>query len=494
MREDMFYLAKNNLRQVKLVINKFIDMGLNFKLQKKVRQNVFHLIKEGAYEPTSIPTKGKNINTVLREFEKDYLPSCVNWSSANFMGFPDAGNSVPGIGASFLADLLQQNLANQTVCGPSATFIEIDVIQWMRSIIGYPTKQKVTNVAEAGGVVTSGGTLSNAMGIMLARENTHKDATQKGLYDKKKRYVVVPKGIGHYSVKAAQMWLGCGNYLLEVDTKDYVYNTDSLKKTLRKYKSQIMCVVAYAGDSRSQSIDNFDKIHSIVRAVDKNIWLHADACHGFALGFSEKHKHKLRGIEKFDSVSIDPHKVLDLPYNISIFLVKNPEKINSIQTISDLILKENFAFGQVTPFMGSKGWHSLKLWFLLKNMGTDGIGKIIDSRIEIAQKLSEKLNKSKKFIVLNNVGYNSVMFLYKPNKIMSVTEINKLNQQIYTHMLNEGEYYLHQFSIPDRGVIQEGEILYPLRFMSGNPNIKEKDLDDLINYIQSVGKKYAYKS
>jgi len=489
----MFYLTKSNLKQVKSVINKFINTGLSFKLQSKVRQDTFRLIKNGVYKPSRIPVRGKEINVVLKEFEKDYLPSCVNWSSVNFMGFPDAGNSVASICASFLADLLQQNLANQSVCGPSATFIEIDVIQWMRSIVGYPTKQNVNNVMEAGGVVTPGGTLSNVMGIMLARENAYKDVMHKGLYNKKRRYIVVPKGVGHYSVKAAQMWLGCGNYLLEVSTEDYTYNIDNLKKILQKYKGQILCVVAYAGDSRSQSIDNFEKIYSVVRSVDKNVWLHADACHGFALGFSKKHKYKLKGIEKFDSISIDPHKVLDVPYNMSIFLVKNPEKINTIQTISDLILKENFSFGQITPFVGSKGWYSLKLWFLLKNMGKERIGRLIDRRIEIAQRLSKKLNKSKNFIVLNKVGYNSVIFLYKPNDDTAIAEINKLNQQIYTHMLNEGKYYLHQFSIPDRGVIREGEMLYPLRFMSGNPNITVKDLDNLVGYIQSLGEKYARK-
>lgn len=489
----MFYLKKNNLKQAKSVIKKFIDTGLDFKLQKEIRKTHFYLSDKESYKPNPIPTKGKDINAVLKEFERDYLPSCVNWSSVDFMGFPDAGNSIASICASLLADLLQQNLANQRVCGPSATFIEIDVIQWMRSVIGYNTNKNIKNVMNAGGIVTPGGTLSNTIGIMLARENVYKRTMYEGLYDKKRKYIIVPKGIGHYSVKAAQMWLGCGNYLLEIDTKDYVYNIDSLKKALRKYKSQILCVVAYAGDSRSQSVDNFEKIYSAVHSIDSNIWLHADACHGFALGFSKKHRHKLKGIEKFDSVSIDPHKVLNVPYNMSILLVKNPEKINTIQTISDLILKEDFAFGQITPFIGSKAWYSLKLWFLLKNMGNEGIGRMIDERIEIAQKLRDKLNKSSDFIVLNNVEYNSVMFLYKSNDSTTISEINGINKRIYTHILEEGKYYLHQFSIPDRGIIKEGEILYPLRFMSGNPNITEKNLDNLINYVRFLGKKYARK-
>jgi len=475
------------------MIDKFVDVGLNFKLQEKVREDTFPLITGGIYEPESIPLKEKELDDVLKEFEERYLRSCENWSSINFMGFPDAGNSVPGICASILADFLHQNLANQSICGPSATFVEIDVIQWMRSVVGYPINREVHNVTEAGGVVTPGGTLSNAMGIMLARENIYKDGISKGLYNQKRKYIIVPKGIGHYSVKAAQMWLGCGNYLLEVDTDNFAYNIDALRATMESYKGQIMCVVAYAGDSRTQTIDNFENIYSTVRSIDKNVWLHADACHGFALGFSSKYKSMLKGMEKFDSISIDPHKVLDIPYNLSIFLVRDPEKISRISTISDLILKEDYAFGQITPFVGSKAWYSLKLWFLLKNMGREEVGKLIDKRIEIAKQLHRKLKESKNFIVLNDVKYNSVMFLYKPDYDVGIPELNDLNQRIHSCMLEEGKYYLHQFSIPDRGVIKCGEILYPLRFMSGNPNITPKDLDNMMNYIKVLGERYGSK-
>lgn len=490
----MFFLNRDNKEPVRAIIDKFIDTGIEFKLQENVRKKDFDLPKNGSYKPEPIPNKGKELESILEEFKDKYLPSCENWSSVNFMGFPDAGNSVPAICASLLADLLHQNLANQQICGPSATFIEIDVIQWMRSVIGYPLNLEVKNVKQAGGVVIPGGTLGNAIGIMLARENVYGKSISEGLYNKDKKYIVVPKGIGHYSVKAAQMWLGCGNYLLEVDTKDFAYDIEILESVLKEHKNEIMCVIAYAGDSRTQTIENFEAVYRTVRAIDKNIWLHADACHGFALGFSKRHKSELRGIEKFDSISIDPHKALDVPYNLGILLVKDPDKIDSISTISDLILEEDFAFGQITPFIGSKAWYSLRLWFMLKNMGQDQIGKLIDRRIEIAKTLHEKLEKSKHFITLNEVKYNSVMFLYNPNKDSSIDELNDINRKIYSKILEEGKYYLHQFGILDRGVLKEGEILYPLRFMSGNPNIKSTDLDKMMDYVQSLGKIYANKS
>jgi len=100
-----------------------------------------------------------------------------------------------------------------------------------------------------------------------------------------------------------------------------------LKKKLVENKGKVMCVVAYAGDSRTMTVDNFGKVAEIVKSVDPNIWLHADACHGFSLGFSNNLRHMIKGIEQFDSISLDPHKVLVTPYVISTLLVKDPKKL-----------------------------------------------------------------------------------------------------------------------------------------------------------------------
>ena len=100
-----------------------------------------------------------------------------------------------------------------------------------------------------------------------------------------------------------------------------------------------------------------------------SIWLHADACHGFSLGFSDTLKHKIKGIERFNSITTDPHKVMNSPYTISALLVRDPAVMKTISSTSDLIMQEDFAFGQITPFLGSRPWMSLKLWFVMKNLG-----------------------------------------------------------------------------------------------------------------------------
>jgi L-2,4-diaminobutyrate decarboxylase len=248
-----------------------------------------------------------------------------------------------------------------------------------------------------------------------------------------------------------------------------------------------MGLVAYAGDSRTMTVEYFDKVAQLVQSIDPSIWLHADACHGFSLGFSDKLKAKLKGIEQFDSITTDPHKVMNSPYTVSALLVRDPQKIRTISTTSDLIMQEQFALGQITPFIGSKPWMSLKLWFAMKNIGRKGFGKIIDKRHHLALDLATLIDESSDFVRINEVDINAVAFLYTGGaQRMSVDRLNELNKEIHATMIQDGLYHLHQFSIPDAGVFEKGAVIYPLRFMSGNPNTTKEDLTMMLDYIRGV--------
>lgn len=487
MTDSNDFLNKNNVEFARDVFNDAVDTGIKFKLSENVRQADLSELKIENFID-SLPEKGMPIKSVQTEFNERFLPYCYNFASNKFMGFPDAGNSIAAIAGNITADFLQQNLINQSFCSPSGTFAEISVIRWLRETVGYTNPETVNDIFDVGGVITGGGTTSNTIGIMLARENHKPGTMQKGVKDEDDFYLVVPKGIGHYSVKSAQMWIGCGNRLLEVETNGFRYDLDDLKKTVQDRKGKIMGVVAYAGDSRTMTVEYLSKVANIVRSIDENIWLHADACHGFSLGFSDALRYKLEGIEQFDSITTDPHKVMNSPYTISALLVKDPNKLKSTSSISDLIMQEQFAFGQITPFLGSRPWMSLKLWFAMKNLGREGLGALIEYRHNLALKLADMIRKSDKFVLINDVDINSVAFMYIGDiDRNSIAKLNEVNRSIHSSLINEGVYHLHQFSIPDAGIFRKGEIIYPLRFMSGNPNTSEKNLKEVLEYVSNLG-------
>lgn len=438
----------------------------------------------------SIPKEGRDVFSVLNEFEKDYLPYCSNFGSMKFLWFPDAWNSVAGIWWAIMSDFLQQNLINQSFCSPSATLMEINVINRLRELVGYEVK-KIENNLDIWWIITYWWTISNIIWILMARENKFPWSLEKSIKGVWSAYLVVPKGIGHYSVKSAQMLLWLWYNLLEVKTKEYKYDLVELEKVLKENKGNIFWLVAYAWDSRTMSIDNFSDIYDLVKKIDPTIWLHADACHGFSLWYSTSLKNKIVWIEKFDSITGDPHKVFNLPYTISMLLIKNPNNIKKVLTISDLIMNEWLALWQMTPFIGSKSWLSLKLWFFMKNIWLDWWNKLINNRHNVAKCFSNKLKNNGKFVVINNVEINSVMFMYVWKYKWNLENINKINQFIYKSILNEGEYYIHSFPIHDDiGNIEKWAKIYPLRFMSWNPLLDENHLDIFIKYIESIVKKY----
>lgn len=483
-----YFLNEDNRDAAREVFINAVDIGIDFKQQENVRIGDISKL-----DPTTflddLPLEGQPIQDIQKEFTDRFLPYCYNFASPNFMGFPDAGNSIAAIAGNITSDFLQQNLINQTFCSPVGTFAEISVIRWLREIVGYEISRDVDDIFDVGGVITGGGTTSNTIGMLLARENHRPHTMKNGVGIDNDYYLVVPKGIGHYSVKSAQMWIGCGNRLLEVETDNFRYDLEALEKTLRQYKGRIMGLVAYAGDSRTMTVEKFDKVAALVKSIDPNIWLHADACHGFSLGFSDKLKVKLSGIEQFDSITTDPHKVMNSPYTISSLLVKDPQTLRTVSSTSDLIMQEQFAFGQITPFIGSKPWISLKLWFAIKNLGRKGFGEIIDQRHEMALFLAKLISKSDDFILVNStIDINAVAFVFTAgNKDISIEELNSLNRNIHSRVINEGKYHLHQFSISDAGIIKKGEIIYPLRYMSGNPNLTTNHIQDMFNYIRTLG-------
>ena len=211
----------------------------------------------------------------------------TNFSSEYFAAFPDSGNEVSGIMGGLVSLFLQQNLINQKLCSPLATFIDMAVIKWMREYVGYE-RLASNDIHNLGGIITTGGTISNVIALLMARTQKCPESLFVGVRNPSDFYVVLPADIGHYSVKSGQMWLGCGNNVLEVKTDKSRYDTEDLKNVLIANKDKVMAVIVYAGDSKSMTIDDLKEVHDVVKSVDENIWLHVDACNGFCLAFSNK--------------------------------------------------------------------------------------------------------------------------------------------------------------------------------------------------------------
>lgn len=496
MNLNHFFISKENLKEIETYFSKIIKMGLKFKTSD-------HLIKRKSIVDiqklflTPLPQEGTDLKHLYQDLAQITSLS-TNFGSKKFMAFPDAGNAISSVSAALLIPLINQNLINADHCSPAATFVEIATINWLRSVLGYSVNHHPKDILDVGGIITSGGTISNTIALMAARDKLLPHAKEEGVYaDAGKVKLFVPKYISHYSQRCSMAWLGLGEKnIVEIEvTEDLQLDLTDLKAKIDLYQKEykIMAIVCYAGDSRAMALDRFAEIAAI--AHEHNIWFHVDACHGFQLGFSDRLKSKIKGIELADSITMDPQKVLAIPYVISALAFKNPQDFAYIASNSDLIMKEAFAFGQITPMLGSKPFNSLKLWCLIKHLGKKNIGKLVEARHELALYLFDRLEKDKHFILINkNVGINSVMFLYnpypdKPLSELDVNDLNTLNRKIYHTLFDTDKYYVHNFPFPDlrHQFGSETVTLYPLRYMSGNVWASPKDIDCLIKEVKKIG-------
>ncbi len=417
------------------------------------------------------------------------------------MLFPD-GNSISGLVGNINEIFANQNLIATTKSAPSGTFVEIQTIEWFRKLVGYPVIGRPEDALGAGGAFVFGGTMANTISLMAAREKAFPGCKKKGLtsFNEKPVLLVAENTINHYSHAGAFGWLGLGeDNIVEVSiTEDFRLDQNDLKKKLKKYKNdsgyKIIALVAQAGDSRTTTIEDFDAISKITKQF--GVWLHVDACHGGVLIFSNKHKHKLKGMELADSISMDPHKGLAVTYPASLVLVKDRESLGLIAKHTDITInKGSFDLGQMTPMIGSKPFIALKLWFLIKSLGIKNIGKIIDSRMDLAQSWKRKIDDSKYFRSLNDIELNSVVFSLCPKKIKTIDDskkLSELNKALHDAVYKDGYMCIHNFDIVDyKNVLKFGKVkIRTLGAIFGNPLTDEYDFNAYINYLESVAERY----
>ncbi|MFF4384564.1 pyridoxal phosphate-dependent decarboxylase family protein [Kitasatospora sp. NPDC001547] len=489
----MHALTPDTLEQTTRLLQDVVTAGLAHKSAESVYAARATTAQLRVLLLSDLPDAPSSPKQIWREITDTVLPYCVNMNSPRFMGFGDTGADTASLAAALFAVLAQQNLINQSFCSPSGTFTEIAVLRWLRGLIGYsnPPTGQVTSVWDAGGITTYGGTGSNAAAMMLAREHAVPGTLARGVTDPGRFALIVPKGIGHYSVKSASTWIGCGAHITEVDTNAFRYNLSALARAVKTGRGHTMAVVAYAGDSRTQTVDHLRAVAETVREHDPDVWLHTDACWGLMCALTPRLNHLLDGIDQFDSVTVDPHKVLNVPYGASALLLRDPAALRLISSYSDLIMQEDFAFGQVTPFIGTKEWTSLRAWATLRALGRQGLAQMMDDRLERARQFADLVDARPGLLRLNEPDMCAVAFLVLPDdhdpQAPDVERINHLNRAVHARILDEGHWHLHHFTIPDdTGRVRHGALLAPLRFVSINPRITEAHMAEVLDYVTAL--------
>lgn len=425
-----------------------------------------------------LPESGQDLHALLDKVEKDVVGTANMNIGPHFYGYiTGGGNQVAILAEMISASLNQNNLKWHS--SPVSTEMEKLVIRWVSQFIGY---------AEcAAGAILDGGSTANFNCMAVARKNMLPGTmSDKGMYGFKPTTVYVSEE-GHSSFDKAIDMLGIGKNNLRKVEVDQVFriDTEKLERKIENDKQNGLnpiCVIGIAGTTNTGAVDDLNKLADIARK--HNLWYHVDAAYGGPAASVSETQKLFKGIERADSVVINPHKWLYVPFEAACILVKEPEKLRkTFSTIPDYLRSDNSKDGR-TDLMEyqlplTKSFKSLKIWMTLKAYGAERIRETIRKDIKNALYLAELIEKSDDFELLAPVSLSITCFRYKPTGL-SEQEVEDLNQRLIRYIEKDGRIFLTGTKINGKTALRTCFI---------NPRTKTKDVEWIPEVIRDVGSK-----
>jgi L-2,4-diaminobutyrate decarboxylase len=323
---------------------------------------------------------------------------------------------VPALGAEIILSALNQSMDSFDQA-PAATVIEELMCSRLCRLSGLPES--------AAGAFTAGGTQSNYMGMLLARDQFLRtrwnwNAREQGLSPEAARLRIFCSEAAHFSVEKAAIQLGLGlQSVIRVAVDDrFRMRTGDLEHQIAAAQAaglEPLAVVATAGTT---DFGSFDPIYAIADiAKEASLWLHVDAAYGGALLLSEKHRSKLDGLERADSLSIDFHKAFFQPISCGAFLVSDKGRFDLIRVHADYLNTEERERDGIPDLvtrsvLTTRRFEALKLWTSFQALGRAEFGAMIDRLAELAQFAATEIANFEDFELLHWPEFGCVVFRY----------------------------------------------------------------------------------
>ena len=382
-----------------------------------------------ALKPTE---NASNVDHIINITENHLNKSGLNTSSPNHFGYIPAG----GIYASALADYLV-SVANRfpTVhfCAPAIVELENAMIRWFCTLFGYSEK--------SGGVFTSGGSMATLTAIIAAREKYK--LTKKDL----KKTVVYLTPYSHHCIQKGLNIAGLNQVLIRMVKVDESFKMDTQHlNTLidQDVKEGLMpwMVVGTAGTTDLGSVDPIDEIERIGHQF--NMWVHVDAAYGGFFILTEKGKHLFKNFHLVDSIVVDPHKSLFLPYGIGSVLVKDMSLLLESFSYDANYLRDyesnpnHVSPADLSPEL-SRNFRGLKLWLPIKLYGIKPFRAALEEKLLLAQYFYTEIQKIEGVQIACKPELSIVTFRYIPKIAKSA---NTFNSTLIKEIQSDGKVFM----------------------------------------------------
>ena len=387
---------------------------------------------------------------------------------------PRTWGGVAGQGSPMgaLADMWSSGMNAFTQEHDLSPIIEKQVHQWIKQMLEYPS--------EASAILGSGGSMANLIALNVARNKyAGYDVNEHGCSGKLTYYGSTEM---HASIERNLKVLGIGSKnLRRIPTdEDYKINITMLKERLdedRRLGYTPICVVGNSGSTNVGAIDDLDALASFCKK--EALWFHVDGAFGAWVKLSPKYRHMVKGQEKADSICVDLHKWMYMPYGIGCTLIRDEEAHYRTYEMNPVYVAHTDRVLSDYTFEQSRSSRALKAWMSIKEHGVGKYRRLIEMNIDQAHYLGELIEDSPDLELVVPVNLNIACFRFIVDGLGD-EELNELNYSISGQVLSEGKCAF----LPS---VVEGKTV--LRVSNTNHRTKFEDMDFLVDWIVEIGKK-----
>ena len=417
--------------------------------------------------PATAPDDAEDMGAILDDFERIILPGITHWNHPSFFAYFSITGSAPGVLAEMLAAGLNVN-AMLWRTSPAASELEETVLDWLRALLGLPEAFE--------GVIYDTASISSLVAIAAAREATGLDVRREGLAGRPKlpRLRLYCSEQAHSSIEKDAITLGIGQKGVRKIPTDAEFRMipSALSAAIEEDLAQgwrPFCVVATVGTTSTTSIDPVPAIADLCER--HNLWLHVDAAYGGVAAILPEMRWVLDGVERADSLVVNPHKWLFTPVDLSAFYCRRLDVVKDafslvpeyLRTAEEDEVRDYMNYG---PQLGRR-FRALKLWFVLRTFGKAGITVRLRRHIALAQLFASWVAADPDWELMAPTPFSTVSFRSHPAHVPEGS-LDALNEAVEEHVNATGEAFLAH-------TVLNGKVV--LRLAIGNLRTEERHIE-----------------
>ncbi|TJY36197.1 pyridoxal phosphate-dependent decarboxylase family protein [Pontimicrobium aquaticum] len=425
---------------------------------------------------SKLPQQPSDAETVYQELQQNVLPYPMGNVHPRFWAWYMGNGTISGVMGDFWASIINPNLGGGNHAGHK---VEEQVVNWIKEIIEFPQTSS--------GLLVSGGSMANYAALAVARNvKAGYDIRKEGLKENNLVFYASTE-IHSCNTKAVEL-LGLGTKGLKkiAVNDDYTINIESLKKQIAQDKAsglQPICIIGTSGTVNTGAIDDLNAIADICE--QENLWFHVDGAIGAIAMLSNTLKPQLKGIERADSVALDLHKWLHMPFEAGCVIIKdNNSHKKTFSLIPEYLEKNTRGLASGENWFSEYGlqlsrrFRALKVWMSLKEHGSKRFGRMITRNVEQAFYLGDLVNNHNDLELLAPIGMDIVCFRYNPGE-KSLDELNAINKEIKLQIEEQA------IALPGYTTLNGA---YCIRCAISSHRVTNNDFDVLIEHVLRIGK------